>query len=91
VKRPRSSRCPSGCSSLTQSKRPCQYGQSRDQVFILGEDLHRHVVGAGVEVLFQSCRDLLWGAVRHHRVDQAIAARPSDVVFGEAQPLQLLR
>ena len=29
----------------------------------LGKDLHRHVVGARVEVLFQPCRDLVHGAI----------------------------
>src|SRR5512142_2684708 len=48
-----------------QSERPRQFGQRRDKVFMLGEDLHGDVVGARVEVLFQPRGDLLGGAVGH--------------------------
>jgi hypothetical protein len=48
---------PSWFVSQCQSERPREFGQSRHQVFIFGQDLHSHVIGTGVHVLFQSRRD----------------------------------
>src|SRR5277367_6490658 len=31
------------CSGLSQPERPRHFGQRRNQIFIVGEDLHRHV------------------------------------------------
>src|SRR5207249_12164713 len=52
-------------------------------------DLHSFPTrrSSDLEVFLHSRRDRLRRAVRHHRVEQAVAARPVDFVLGEPQPL----
>ena len=77
------------------SRRAQQPGQPPEpgvQVGVrLGDQLDGHVVGAGVEVVFETPPDLSVIAGNDQGIDQAVAALARDVVGGEAEPLQVRR
>jgi hypothetical protein len=54
----------------------------------LGDQLHGHVVGPGLEVLLESLPDPRVIARDDEGVDQPVGALAGDVVGGEAEPLQ---
>src|SRR5437870_4153312 len=88
----------SGRRSLTRCRRSSGADQrSRERGPLVPRDpldsdgLQAHVVGAGVEVLASHGGDVLGGAVRDDRVDQAVRAALGDVGLVESMAAQVAR